>query len=351
MKKVGIATFHYVDNYGAVLQAWALRKIINSFKNVNAEIVNYVPCGYKIHPYSFDEYGIIRMKEKRLKFEHFLEKECNIKTPIINSITGAGYDACCVGSDQVWNMSFRENITKEYLLPRLFSNVECFSYAASIGGRIKSEDYILFKNNLGKYKGVSVRETESIKDLSDIGIKNVIKTVDPTLLLDGCDYEQLIQEPERIPSNYLFFFSYPMSDFEKRKYSIYVNSLARQTGLKIVHSLPEIEEWLIKSDYETMAYEGVGEFLWYVKNASAIITTSFHGAIFGWLFKKPTYVLIRRAGDERLLNLVKTLSIEDYVIDSTWLNKKWKIEEYCIENKNLVIEKKESLNYLERLLI
>ena len=35
MKTVGILTFHYVDNYGAVLQTFALRNKINTFDAVN----------------------------------------------------------------------------------------------------------------------------------------------------------------------------------------------------------------------------------------------------------------------------------------------------------------------------
>ena len=40
MKNIGILTFHYVDNYGAVLQAWALRKVLNNMSGVTAEIIN-----------------------------------------------------------------------------------------------------------------------------------------------------------------------------------------------------------------------------------------------------------------------------------------------------------------------
>ena len=43
MKKIGILTFHYADNYGAVLQAYALRKVLNTFEDCEAEIINYVP--------------------------------------------------------------------------------------------------------------------------------------------------------------------------------------------------------------------------------------------------------------------------------------------------------------------
>lgn len=39
MKKVGIVTFHRADNYGAVLQNYALQKAVGDWCNV--ETVNY----------------------------------------------------------------------------------------------------------------------------------------------------------------------------------------------------------------------------------------------------------------------------------------------------------------------
>ena len=64
MKKIGIATFHYADNYGAVLQAYALRKTINGFDSCQAELINYVPNGYEIFPYEASAIGISCMRKK-----------------------------------------------------------------------------------------------------------------------------------------------------------------------------------------------------------------------------------------------------------------------------------------------
>ena len=78
MKKIGIATFHYADNYGAVLQAYALRRTINCIEGCQAELINYVPSGYMIHPYEASVTGISNMKKKRVLYEKFLQEYCNI---------------------------------------------------------------------------------------------------------------------------------------------------------------------------------------------------------------------------------------------------------------------------------
>ncbi len=43
MKKIGILTFHESNNYGAVLQAFALRKTTENLANLPVEIINYKP--------------------------------------------------------------------------------------------------------------------------------------------------------------------------------------------------------------------------------------------------------------------------------------------------------------------
>ena len=42
MKKTGILTFHYSNNYGGVLQSYALYNFVKSI-NENTEIINFVP--------------------------------------------------------------------------------------------------------------------------------------------------------------------------------------------------------------------------------------------------------------------------------------------------------------------
>lgn len=349
MKKIGIATFHYADNYGAVLQAYALRKTINGFDSCQAELINYVPNGYEIFPYEASAIGISCMRKKRALYEQFLIEHCNISTPMINIITGTNYDYCCTGSDQVWNMSFAENITKEYLLPNVKSDIKCFSYAASVGGQISDENKDIFKHCLSKFIGLSVREKSVLNLLKEIGINNAEVSLDPTLLLNIEDYEELIVAPENAPNNFLFFFSYPIGD-EVRKYAPFINMLARKYELKIKHSIVNAPRGLFAPDIGTMIYEGIGEFLWYMMNASIVVTTSYHGAIFGNLFHKPTYIICRNAGKERFLQLMDIFGNDKCFVDDKWMFREWNIEDCGISEKKLHIWKRKSVDYLRKVL-
>lgn len=348
MKTVGILTFHYADNYGAVLQSWALRTVLNRFKNVEAEIINYVPENYLVQPYHQSSIEISKMKKKRILYENFLAKECNVSLPMIHKVTGKGYDCCCVGSDQVWNMNLRENVNKEYLFPNL-GEVKRFSYAASMGGEIKDEDKKYFQEMLSAFSNVSVREEQSEKELRKLGIDNVETSIDPTLLLEAGEYDKLVTEPKDPPKDYLFFFSYPIGG-DLRKYAPFANHLAWKYGLSIKHSIAQCPPMLFANDQGTMIYEGIGEFLWYMKNASIVVTTSYHGAIFGYLFNRPTFIVCRETGKERFYQLKNVLGINTNFVDESWISKSWTIEEGLCSGKPLPRWREKSTNYLMRCL-
>lgn len=45
--KIGILTFHWSDNYGAVLQCYALQEYLKS-QGHEVEIINYTPLKYSL---------------------------------------------------------------------------------------------------------------------------------------------------------------------------------------------------------------------------------------------------------------------------------------------------------------
>ena len=322
---------------------------MNSMPNVHAEIINYVPENYKIYPYEKTYHGIEMMQKKKEGYEEFLLREGLVSGPMQNIVSGNEYDYYVVGSDQVWNLGFRENVNNEYLLPNLDAGAKRISYAASIGKTIQSGDMALFKEHLGKFGAISVREESSAQELAQIGIKNVSTVLDPTLLLEADDYDSLIKEPDNRPEDFLFFFSYPIGD-EIRKYVPFVNMLARKNSLRTVHSLVNAPKDLFSNDAGCMMYEGIGEFLWYVKNAKAVVTMSYHGAILGWLFDRPTYIIQRDTGWGRIKQLSDILDLKDQIIGKDWSMRHWNINDYYKRKGNLQMWRDKSRIYLNNAL-
>lgn len=313
MKKIGILTFHYADNYGAVLQAFALYKTINSFSDCKAEFINYVPEGY-CYPVISGNCALDIIRRRREKINGFLTNYCGIHTPMLRSVTGNKYDVYVVGSDQVWNTDIPEVAADyEYFLPNLSSEAKRIAYSASIGMDIEQIDRKLFQTYLPKFDSILLREKSYVNVISDLSGKKCEWALDPTMLLNENDYDAILERPNVSENPYLlyFWFGEDLNSIEL------VNTIARKYDLSIIHLFsPEnnILRTLLVNDGGSINEAGIGEFLWYVKNARAVVTNSFHGAVFSILFKKPLYIYYPKIRKCRQEDLVDLCQIQDRVV-------------------------------------
>ncbi len=317
MKRIGILTFHYADNYGAVLQAYALQKTLNTFEGYEAEIINYVPVGYKLKPHEKGKNALIRFWERRRKIEKFLREQCKITTVMLSSVQGNAYDYYCVGSDQVWNTQLPENVEYEYFLPHLTDEAVRFSYAASVGIEMSKVQEEVFYKYIPKFSYISLREKEYIDSFASFTDTKCHHVLDPTMLLEKEDYEQLIdrKKEEDLPYKkpYVLFFWYHIEDDLFRCVE-FVNALARKYGLEVVHSVADAPPYMFCENGGYMMYSGIEEFLSLVKHADFVVTNSYHGSIFAMQFERPFYMFISTNRRSRLDNLVEMFGIEDRVV-------------------------------------
>lgn len=112
MKKVGLVTIHRAYNYGAVLQAYALSKIIKDF-SYNCEIIDYNSYDHEKIYSRDDKSWYLRMKRPLYdklrcdRFENFItglplsEKKYH---SIKEFSELQNYDILVAGSDQIWNI-------------------------------------------------------------------------------------------------------------------------------------------------------------------------------------------------------------------------------------------------------
>lgn len=313
MKKVGILTLHYSDNYGAVLQVYALRRAINHFQGYEAEIINYVPKNFKYRLYVNNEDVRILLCQKRKAFEHFLQKECGVNTAMVSEVVGNQYDYYCVGSDQVWNLDF-SNV--EFFFPHLDENALRFSYAASIGMSIERtlQNEAVFQKYLPAFKAVSLREQEHLEFIQKNAGKECAWVLDPTLLLTGKDYETVIAKEKLMKEPFIFFF-WLRHDFEVTRGIEFVNTISRKYHLPIVHTIFDAKGYTFYRDAGCMIYEGVENFLWYIKNASFVVTNSYHATLFSIQFRTPFYTFPVETMRSRIDTLKQKLLIDDRIVD------------------------------------
>ena len=113
---IGIITFHWATNYGAVLQAYALQEKLSQ-EGHKASFINYYPARYKKNYFNDVLTRHIKQIPKRLreikkerKIALFREKYLNATKYYSTSAklkkANFLYDAYICGSDQIWNESF-----------------------------------------------------------------------------------------------------------------------------------------------------------------------------------------------------------------------------------------------------
>ena len=146
----GIITFHRAHNYGALLQAYALRKIIASL-GYDVKFIDYqhknLEEGYNLYPklpsnittgkfirYSKDWAHLVldyrRKKARNIAFNDFI----NTYIPLIPIERDVSLDVIVLGSDQIWNSKYTSGLDENYygINKKINSNIK-ISYAASMG--------------------------------------------------------------------------------------------------------------------------------------------------------------------------------------------------------------------------
>lgn len=354
--KVGILTLTYSLNlnYGAALQAWALKKAIQKLLPSPSNEVVVLPLDQTPEEKAYIKYGNkkdifshlrrffsclnrkIRFKQKLnnigyryIKFEEFhkLYNFNNRKRFASYKINGEtnDIDIFVIGSDWVWYLSDTELNYKPEQIDSLKSiylgfypvltkpNQKRISYAAS-QGIVPSRPSTLWKTALNNFSSISVREKESALYFSKNGYsKTIDHVVDPTLLLDSDDLSEiksdiLIGEPHK---GFIALYVLPSENVDTIRR--YVTNLSKITNLPI-YNLSWEKDFQIPGITALGNNFGPAEFLAGIRQSSYVVTNSFHGMVFSSLYHKRFTAFQRFDHDFRQLNLVQLLNLENRLI-------------------------------------
>lgn len=372
MKKVGIITFQCADNFGAVLQCFALSRVVKEL-GCDVEVINYCPksitSGYRTL-FSLEEIkngmssgwkflirNILFIKLKNYKksvlkkFKYNKYKKANIKlTKKVLSYESVKslpkYDYYIAGSDQIWNHEITKGYDSAYFLEFAPEESKKIAYAASMGVRLLPDKKQQLKELIGNYDYISVREEILKQDIKELTDKSVFTVLDPTMLLNKEFWENNTL-PNKRDNDYIFFyaFSYSKENFD------FVNMLSDMYDCDIVHFYYGRLARRLKRNGGTFYYDDPNEFLTLIKNAKISVIDSFHGTIFSILFNVPFYTFINSHRGVRLTNLLEELKLEGRILDK------------CIKPEDVTLDidfdmamslldkkKEESLNFLKHAL-
>jgi hypothetical protein len=368
MKKIGIITYHRSHNFGAVLQAYALRHYIKE-KNIDVEIVDYWP-NYRKGMYDLFNvdlknksiYMNIKGSLKRTlsiyrtyirynRFNKFISNELNVelKAPLINgNQIMPEYDILFFGSDQIWRYNEFPSFTGfdpvywgEF--PKN-SAVKKIAYAASMG--VMNSDFLdsdKIKKLLINFNSIAVREKQLldyIQPLTNIKIEHVL---DPVFLLN-IDQWTLLAEKGQSKNNftkkYLLLYNLNSS---KEAYKL-AGKIAKEKNLEIYELSGRPKPF--KFDKNVKDKYGPIEYLNAFLNADFVIASSFHGVAFSILFQKNFLSLGMKNNADRVVSLLNSLGLNKHYVESSEGTSSMEIN-YIRVNENLDILKKKSKRYIE----
>lgn len=322
--KAGVITFHSANNYGAMLQTWALQKVLKDM-GVDAGVINYHP---DIIDGLYDPMKLTRGLKRLLKrtkitmknrsslvrydkFRSFIRRNFNLignyRTYEELKNAGLDLDAYIVGSDQVWNTDHTGGYDPAYFLEFAKPGRKRIAYATSIG-----KEYVLpmykenYKAGLKDFTAISIREESLLPAIRELTDKPVEVTLDPTLLLKREAYEE-IKVKSKLKEPYILVYS-----IEKNKQVVELaNRLSQSLGMPIVirRNTPGIKNLLT-----TFYTADAGEFLGLMENAQYVITNSFHGTVFSIIYGKPFVSMLHSDTGSRTRDLLTSLGLQSHIL-------------------------------------
>lgn len=277
--KTGILTFFEADNYGALLQAYALQETVRLLGS-DAVFVNIERSDTTdTTPLSPIAKRILSLKIKRSRsFDGFRDSYLNIsKLYRKGDDIDGDHDTFIAGSDQVWNTNIPE-VDGRYFLP-FASPQKRNSYAASFGewkAGDRSSEWIA--KQLNDFDRISVRERSGIDVVRDLTGRKAIVTVDPVFLLPKSSWEDLTDDAGSDPYVLLFLLRYD-PDF--------VRAAEEEAAKRKVRLVSVSASYIPQLGADAWTETSVTAWLSYIRHAECVFSDSFHAISFCLIFGRP----------------------------------------------------------------
>lgn len=320
--KIGIITHPLFHNYGGTLQAFAMQEILRRLGH-DPITIDYLPNSmsrgryclaqiktliYKLtfrHSRKFFSYP---KRIRRSNFQKFMDKYMCLTETVhkyrVGILRKYKIDAIIVGSDQVWRGQYHSPSEQPDLFLKFAKNyhVPKVAYAASFGVNTWEYSDKLTKE-CAKYaklfRAISTREDSGVTLCKEYLHVEAIGVSDPTLLLDKEDYEKICSDIPIHKDAYLLAYLLDMTEDQEKK----IRDFAIRNNLHVKFCTAErdilfsIEEWLAL-----------------FRDASFVITNSFHGTVFSIINNKNFYTIVNESrGADRFVSMLSRFKLEDHL--------------------------------------
>lgn len=329
---VGILTFHCSNNYGAMLQAYGLKRFLQS-RRIRTDIVRYEPVymtgrhwwipyspikglrgriwgilnmwtGFLAHLRMRKDFLRQRTNMNRFRFRYLVDKR---RHKVLSEIglRRLPYQYYVVGSDQIWNPDITCGLRRAYF--GAFKNIrkkKVIAYAASFGGAALDPKYDEeFSKLIENVDAVSVREEAAVPYVKRLCGREVTAVLDPVFFLP----KEAWQKVELTPKRERFIFLYITEKNEEM--TEYAKKLSEDTRLPVV----EVRATMVGADAEFEVDHGAGpsEFLGYIDKADYVVSNSFHAVAFSIIYQKQFLAFAHSSLGARVRNILKLHGLEN----------------------------------------
>ena len=364
MKTVGVITMHRIINYGSALQAYATLKAVSKF-GYEAELIDYIfPNRRKtstllarIKNLALKLFLYLFHGDKEKRFNSFYTDYYNcskrFSSPEELKSEHPSYDILLTGSDQVWN-PLHTGDDYSFLLSFSEEGTPKISYASSFSKSILPDEYkAIYAQYLKDYKFISVREASGINIVRELIGKTPFCACDPTLLLSKEEWERLACKGKQlVKGEYVLLY---ILTYAYNPYPAILNIIEyvkKQINLPIVILDGSLSTNRIKGA-RNIKNAGPLEFLRLVKNASFVVTTSFHGTAFALNFERPFFSVLsdNPKNDTRMMDLLQAVGADDcaLIYNNVIENKELSMD-YTTITSRIKAVRRESSDYLKMIL-
>ena len=374
--KIGILSMQRIINNGSLLQAYGLKKIIESLGNtvqfvdfkVSDEENEIFTLKEKIQNFNSVLYTLLVSFRNLLKFgpkgiaiaisNHKVRNNfLNNYMSVLNLSKEPNYspkvDVLVFGSDEVFNTVQYVELGKGYAwqLYGADNNAgKLVSYAASFGHTTYKglEKYNMLDKSrelLSKFTAFSVRDRNSYDIIKRLTGKEASINIDPVLLYDFADIE--IKQPKI--KDYILIYGYPGRINDKQEVAE-IKAFAKKYNKKLV-CVNMMQAWC-----DEFIYAHPFDLLGYFKYADYVVTDTFHGAVISIKYNIPFIQFVRESkgysNNQKVGYLLSSFGLEERILQKTEELEEVMLKPIAYEKVNeiLISEKTKAMNYLKRVL-
>lgn len=334
MSKIGILTWLHNENYGSVLQGYALQKFlidegfdaehIDYNASIKTKVLNLIKNrnSLKLFIEKWNFYQIKKvcknpnlLKMRSHRFNDFKVKNMKLSERYTNPEelkgTNGKYDIYISGSDQIWSPMLLNPV---FYLSFVEDKYKKIAYAPSFGVSSIPE---IKKNKiaemLNKYDRISVREEQGTKIVNQLTGRIVRSVLDPTMLLTEDKWEKVAIKPKDEKYVVCYFLTFNKEYYEKAK------EFADRKNLKLILISTTKETYTLDCDIRIDV--GPSEWLGYIKYADYVFTDSFHGCVFSMMFEKIFFIFKRfsdsnaNSQNSRIYNFINIFGMDNILVN------------------------------------